>query len=263
MYENYSIFKENNLFGLKNDAGEVVIQPTYREMYPFSCGLSLVRDIDYRYSYITHHNMPIIPFGIYDWCDPMFVDGFARVIKNKKWGLINIVGVQVIPIGYDNIWPLKAEFIHAVHVVMNGKHGKIDPVRLINTPNSLAGLEYVETVPLSDFREAFGLGLIDVKQNPTSGITYAYIPGVRIEVPYIPKDPHISFVKNQLNKEFLLLHEGGDTGKTYFNSETVCSVSQSNEYSMDSEDIYKDTGYLDDLIEDAFEGDLDNYWNID
>ena len=38
------IFQENGLFGVKNSKGEVIISPQYMEMYPFSCGLSLVRN---------------------------------------------------------------------------------------------------------------------------------------------------------------------------------------------------------------------------
>ena len=38
------IFQENSLFGVKNSKGKVIISPQYMEMYPFSCGLSLVRN---------------------------------------------------------------------------------------------------------------------------------------------------------------------------------------------------------------------------
>ena len=40
MDKDYIIFQENGLFGAKNQRGEIVIQPQYMEMQPFSCGLS-------------------------------------------------------------------------------------------------------------------------------------------------------------------------------------------------------------------------------
>ena len=52
MDKDYIIFQENGLFGAKNQRGEVVIQPQYMEMQPFSCGLSLVRNHQYQYAYI-------------------------------------------------------------------------------------------------------------------------------------------------------------------------------------------------------------------
>lgn len=63
------IHQENGLYGLKNDWGEVLISPQYREFYPFSCGLACVRNMDYQYAYIDCDNKPIVPFGKYIWID--------------------------------------------------------------------------------------------------------------------------------------------------------------------------------------------------
>jgi len=38
------IFKDNELFGAKNQEDKIIIAPQYMEMQPFSCGLSLVRN---------------------------------------------------------------------------------------------------------------------------------------------------------------------------------------------------------------------------
>lgn len=65
MSEDYVIFQEDGLFGCKNPNGEVVIQPQYMEMYPFSCGLSLVRNTRYQYAYIDVTNRQVVPFGTY------------------------------------------------------------------------------------------------------------------------------------------------------------------------------------------------------
>ena len=74
MDKDYIIFQENGLFGAKNQRGEIVIQPQYMEMQPFSCGLSLVRNHQYQYAYIDILNRQIVPFGKYIWCDPQFTN---------------------------------------------------------------------------------------------------------------------------------------------------------------------------------------------
>ncbi len=94
------IYQENGLYGLKNDCGEVIISPQYREFYPFSCGLACVRNCNYQYAYIDIFNKPVIPFGKYVWGDPQFRGGYARVKTNdnKYWGLIDAAGkIAVIP----------------------------------------------------------------------------------------------------------------------------------------------------------------------
>lgn len=53
----YTVFQENGLFGLKDHKGVVIISPQYIEMYDFSCGLSMVRNKQYQYAYIGIHNM--------------------------------------------------------------------------------------------------------------------------------------------------------------------------------------------------------------
>ena len=73
------IYQENGLYGLRNDCGEVLIAPQYREFYPFSCGLACVQNIKYQYSYINQENQVIIPFGNYMWLDYMFTCGYANI----------------------------------------------------------------------------------------------------------------------------------------------------------------------------------------
>lgn len=63
MDKDYIIFQENGLFGAKNQRGEIIIQPQYMEMQPFSCGLSLVRNHQYQYAYIDIWNRQIIPLA--------------------------------------------------------------------------------------------------------------------------------------------------------------------------------------------------------
>ena len=64
-----NIYEDNGLYGAKDQNGQIVITAQYTKMYPFSCGLSLVRNSQYQYAYIDTLNRQIIPFGIYIWCD--------------------------------------------------------------------------------------------------------------------------------------------------------------------------------------------------
>ncbi len=102
------IYQENGLYGLKNDCGEVIISPQYREFYPYSCGLACVRNDKYQYAYINIFNDIVVPFGKYVWVDPQFKGGYARVktADNKHWGVIDTTGnIAVIP-NMDYIRPL-------------------------------------------------------------------------------------------------------------------------------------------------------------
>ena len=105
------IYQENGLYGLKSDCGEVIISPQYRDFYSFSCGVACVRDIHY----LDSNNEPIVPFGKYIWIDSYFTCGYARVkgysiIEDKEyWGIINTLGVLVVPLEYDNIWTINEQ----------------------------------------------------------------------------------------------------------------------------------------------------------
>ena len=263
MYENYSIFKENNLFGLKNETGEIVIQPTYREMYPFSCGLSLVRNADYHYAYINHQNIPITPFGFYDWCEPQFIRGFARVVKGQKWGVINIAGTHVLPVVYDRIWPLNPDYLGTVQVEQNGSAHRENLLAIVRTPHELKGLRYRYTMPLDYFKSIYGFDTVEVKADSKTGVLYAPIPGGRIEVPTIPRDPVISLVVNEKNNAFLLLHSKADAGKESYERTLVKKEAHYPSHYSEPDYDYEERDYLDGLMEDAFEGDPENYWNID
>ena len=84
-----NIYEDNGLYGAKDQNGQIVIAAQYTQMNPFSCGLSLVRNCQYQYAYIGYDNNIVIPFGVYSWCEPEFVCGYARVLKDK-WGIISV-----------------------------------------------------------------------------------------------------------------------------------------------------------------------------
>lgn len=140
------IFQQNDLYGLKNDCGEVVISPQYREFYPFSCGLACVRNVQYQYAYIDINNVAVVPFGKYIWVDPQFKGGYARVKTNdnKYWGLIDTTGRIAIVPNLDYIRPLTVkpspikglgECVH-VHGIYSGNAVEyiIDSMSCVNLP---------------------------------------------------------------------------------------------------------------------------------
>jgi len=144
--EPMEIYQENGLYGLKNDCGEVIISPQYREFYPFSCGLACVRNSNYQYAYINIFNKAVVPFGKYIWVDPQFKGGYARVKTNdnKHWGIIDSTGKIAIFPNLDYIRPLTVkpspikgwgDYIHVSGVYSGKAVGYIiDRMSRINLP---------------------------------------------------------------------------------------------------------------------------------
>ena len=138
MDKEYIIFQENGMFGAKNQGGEIIIQPQYMTMQPFSCGLSLVRNHQYQYAYIDVLNREIVPFGKYSWCDPQFTCGYARVMKyhhlenKKRWGIIDTLGDIAVPLKYDKIWTINEEYLFSLRAFIGDKEEKINLHQLCN-----------------------------------------------------------------------------------------------------------------------------------
>lgn len=223
MDKDYIIFKENGLFGAKNQNGEVIIPPQYMEMQPFSCGLSLVRNHQYQYAYIDITNRQVIPFGKYSWCDPQFVCGYARVVcynitKGKnEWGIIDTEGNIIVPIKYDKIWVLNESYFHSVKAFLDDKEVLIN---LYAIPKCVIfdDLKYIATYTIEEFKALFNCTRIDVKVNPkTEELFFSYGSHIGcVALKSLPISPVISVVINSAGSLFLLLHEKEDTGKTNF-----------------------------------------------
>ena len=281
MDKDYTIFQENGLFGAKNQMGTIVIKPQYKEMNPFSCGLSLVRDDKLRYAYINPQNKTLFPFGLYAWCDNVFCCGFARVMRynkqnEKKWGIINALGEVVLPIKYDNIWTLNENYIHSIKVSIDGKEKIID-VSILVKGNSLSGLIYVKTYTVKDFKKVFGLDKIEVKVALKTGRMFFPFHTAYGEVAIgntIPKkDIVVSIVTNAEGKMFPLLHHSKDTGASSL-KKSFCDLPKIKEmerheenYKWENDEPWEDyadyNGWsredMESGLADAFEGDYNEY----
>ena len=278
MDKDYTIFQENGLFGAKDQMGNIVIKPQYIEMNPFSCGLSLVRDDRFRYTYINPQNKTLFPFGLYAWCDNVFCCGFARVMRynkknEKKWGIINALGEVVLPMKYDNIWTLNENYIHSIKVAIDGKEHTID-ANLLVKDNSLSGLVYIKTYIVEDFKKEFGLDKIEVKAALKTGRLFFPFRTTYGEVALgNTEDIVVSIVANAQGKIFPLRHHGKDTGASSLkksfcdipNKEKIGRKEESFRWEDDEpwEDYADYSGWsredLESGLADAFEGDYDEY----
>lgn len=210
----YIIFQENGLFGAKNQRGEVVISPQYMEMQPFSCGLSSVRNHQYQYAYINKDNKQVVPFGTYQWCDPFFVCGFARVLKGN-WGIIDTLGNIVVPLKYDRIWAIKEEYIFSIKAYINDKEEILD-LHQLAAKIIFDGLTYIRTYSIEAFKQLTNCETLRVKalNNPkqlyfTYGCNIGFVGKITI-----PQEPVIAIVANSSGKIFPLLMEKTDIGQT-------------------------------------------------
>ena len=296
MDKDYIIFQEDGLFGAKNQNGEVVIPPQYKEMQPFSCGLSLVRNHHYLYAYIDISNNQVVPFGKYGWCDPQFTCGFSRVMvydyleERKKWGVIDTLGMIVVPLKYDKIWALKEEYLFSIKAYIGDTEERLNLQQLADR-FILDGLTYLCTYSPKEFKMLVNCKTLFVKKMPDTGelyFTYGANMG-RIYAKSIPNEPVIAIVCNSSGKIFPLLVEKADIGKTTFppietTPKRVISktkVHRTSFWDYESEkmndvddwsDPYGDEqayygGWSREDVEsglaDAYEGDVDARWNND
>lgn len=265
------IYQENGLYGLKNDCGEVIIAPQYREFYPFSCGLACVQNIKYQYAYISQENQVIIPFGNYMWLDNMFTCGYARVIQysaiedKQYWGIINTMGLIVVPCEYDSIWTLNEKYLDNLKAVKNGKECKIN-LRKAEKYIVLDGLKYIRTYTIDEFKAEFNVSRIFVRVNTNNNVVSFYY-GTNIGI--VSNDncmlnPSISIVCNSAGKVFCLLHHKNNVGKKRIRqAKYLAQTKHIQPYSRDYGTYNDYNDYLEESRLDAFEGDESNYWNID
>lgn len=116
-------------YGIIDKNNRVVVPLINDFVADFSDGLSSVGikvGNGMQYGYINQAGKLITPMTYDDAYD--MVDGFAAVMKDKKWGYINKQGKVAIPLQYDDVW----DFIQGTAVVK-----KADKYGVINQKNRL------------------------------------------------------------------------------------------------------------------------------
>lgn len=81
--------------------------------------------------------LPRMNYACYSYIDETVTKGFLRVnIKTngtKRWGIIDVNGRMILPVLYDNIWPLKPQFIDNTLIEKDGKYYYINLEKTANT----------------------------------------------------------------------------------------------------------------------------------
>ncbi|MCF8298533.1 MAG: WG repeat-containing protein [Saprospiraceae bacterium] len=97
-------YKDNNgKFGYKNNSGEIVVKPIYDYASNlFYDGLAVVMLGD-KYGFIDTVGVEVIPL-IYDYVNA-FDEGLAIVNLDSSWGIIDVNGIVKIPFEYDYLDP--------------------------------------------------------------------------------------------------------------------------------------------------------------
>ena len=269
--EPMEIYQENGLYGLKNDCGEVVISPQYRDFYSFSCGLACVRNTHYQYAYINIFNKAVVPFGKYIWIDPYFTCGYARVkgysiIEDKEyWGIINTLGLLVVQLEYDNIWTINEQYIDNLKAYKNDKECRIN-LRKAEKYIVLDGLKYIRAYTIDEFKSEFNVNHVYVRKSLSNNLVffhYGTYMGI-VSNDNCMMNPAISIVCNSAGKLFCLLHNKINIGKTRIIQAKYLSQTRHIEgYSRDYDSYDDYNKYVEESKLDAFEGDESNYWNIE
>jgi hypothetical protein len=99
--ELYRFFQNSN-YGLRDEAGHVIVPAKYDKIGDFSEGLAWVRAY-YKWGFIDKTGNEVIPL-IYEGVGD-FYEGLARVKDEAygKWGFIDKTGEKVIPLIYDDV----------------------------------------------------------------------------------------------------------------------------------------------------------------
>lgn len=98
----------------------------------------VAQNVYYQWGVIDSDGNVIVPFGKYDWIDG-FDQGLARVNKttlgdqvedecisiDKKWGIIDVYGREVLSLIYDEIWNFLGKNRYSTKAVLDGEEYNI------------------------------------------------------------------------------------------------------------------------------------------
>lgn len=152
--QDYEIYEENGLWGLKNDKGDILSGAFYDNFYQFEEESNLAIVVkDEKFGFLNKSGKTVIPLIYDDAYD--FKDGFAIVKKDGKEGLINLKAELKIPFIYDEI----REFDDCYSAKLGEKYGIID-----SEGNVKLALEFD-----SEFEEQSWKKIYSVKENGKGG----------------------------------------------------------------------------------------------
>lgn len=150
---------DNTMYGIIDCNGKVVFEPIYRSLLQSIEGCKLLytaQNMDYQWGVIDINGKRIIPFGKYSWIDG-FDHGYARVKNGKqasniessanRWGIINELGEEILPIEYNTIWNFYDKSRYSTHIE---KDGKSDEFQIRSNPS------YKKTEKYHDYDDSYG-----------------------------------------------------------------------------------------------------------
>lgn len=118
------VFEEGGLYGLKDNAGNILLPASFEEFYEFSYnGMAVVKK-DNKYGYVNRSGDIVVPLIWDDAYDFEYSD--AGIVQlNGQWGLIDETGNTIVPPSFEDIKSLghAGEYFNAQK---NGKWGILD-----------------------------------------------------------------------------------------------------------------------------------------
>lgn len=175
-------------WGIINSKGILILAPQYVQIYiSDDKTLFSVKNREKGYGVINCNGDIVIPFGEYSIIDG-YTNGYARVKKDGKWGIIDTTGRVVLSLEYDEIWNFhNRSELYSTRVIKDGEC---------------------------------------LRFNLENGMLYNHVTS----------EEHNAIFDDDYGSHY------GEYAGTY------------------AQDV---AGYSDDVINDAFDGEPDAYWNID
>lgn len=108
-------------WGLLDSKGKTVLECNFASIsISDDKELFSLKSYDNGYCVVNHNGNFIIPYGEYAIIDG-FTNGYARVKKNRKYGIVNTKGEIVLPVEFDNIWKFyQRTELRSTRIIMNG-----------------------------------------------------------------------------------------------------------------------------------------------
>jgi len=113
--DNFIRVQEDDLYGVINEIGDYIVKPVYTQLTEIENGYSLaVKDSLYGYLNVKGEIVVDISFpyseGVVNW--GLFdKHGYARVIVNEKFGLIDTIGKRFVPALFEDVGHVSSEMI--------------------------------------------------------------------------------------------------------------------------------------------------------